>query len=357
MKYFGQITSLAKGARLFLQHPTEIWHNVAQCAKCIWQVKVKRKPLIVLERWGGIGDLICLLSAVKALREKHRSCWMVIISPPGTRELAASTALADAASDAHSFFQWFVTRWVWRAVHYGPLLPDEYHPPRARRRHLADEFASALCVSADQESVHVTPKPAERKFIARRLRSVNRDEHQIIVIHPGPTWLVREWPLNLWIDLTERMTAELPAIIIQIGGDYSYSKRTFRPAHVKHAIDWTNQLTLMQTVALLERAAAFVGIDSGPLHIATVLGVPAVALFGPTDGRLTVPPRANVQIITGAPTCLGCHHHASGPVHWRTGCPNNITCMQTISPANVLTALRKALISTRARGRRITPSL
>jgi ADP-heptose:LPS heptosyltransferase len=314
--------------------------NIVLCAKCTWRVTIERRPLVILERFGGLGDLVCLLSSVNSLRAKHRSCWMVIICPPGTSPLAASAKLADAASDANSFFHWFITRNVWRPIKYRPLLPDEYRPARPQRLHLSEEFAAALNVTADPQTVHISATSPARKAVARRLAHANSDGRKIVVIHPGPTWPVREWPLSSWIQLVDMITAVLPVIVIQIGDDYDYLSGTRRPLHIAGAVNWVNQLTLMEMVALLERTAAFIGIDSGPLHIATVLGVPTIGLFGPIDARLRVHPRACTIVITGTADCLGCHHAASGPIHWRSGCPNEILCMRSIVPDRVFSAVR-----------------
>jgi ADP-heptose:LPS heptosyltransferase len=268
---------------------------------------------------------------------------MVIICPPGTSPLAVSTNLADAASDANSFFHWFITRSVWRPINYRPRLPDEFKPARPQRLHLSEEFAAALNVSSDPQTVHVSATSSARKAVARRLAYANPDGRKIVVIHPGPTWPVREWPLSSWTHLVDMITAALPVIVIQIGDDYDYLTRSQRPLHIAGAVNWVNHLTLMETVALLERTAAFIGIDSGPLHIATVLGVPTTGLFGPIDARLRVHPRARTIVVTGTADCLGCHHAASGPVHWRSGCPNDIVCMRSIVPEKVFCAIRALL--------------
>jgi heptosyltransferase-3 len=270
---------------------------------------------------------------------------MVIICPPGTSPLASSTGLADDAFDANSFFHWFITGRLWRPIIYRPRLPDEYKPARPQRLHLSEEFAAALNVSADPQTVHVSATSSARKAIAQRLAHANPDGQNIVVIHPGPTWPVREWPLPSWISLVDMITAAMPVLVIQIGDDYDYLTRSRRPLHIPGAVRWVNQLSLMETVALLERTAGFIGIDSGPLHIATTLGVPTIGLFGPIDARLRVHPRAHTVVVTGTADCLACHHAASGPVHWRSGCPNDIVCMRSILPETVFGAIRTLLSS------------
>ena len=56
--------------------------------------------------------------------------------------------------------------------------------------------------------------------------------------------------------------------------------------------------------ARLERASAFVGNDSGTTHLAAMLGVPVVALFGPGDPRVWAPPGDHVSVVRGSGTSM-----------------------------------------------------
>jgi ADP-heptose:LPS heptosyltransferase len=52
--------------------------------------------------------------------------------------------------------------------------------------------------------------------------------------------------------------------------------------------------------ALLARAGAYVGNDSGVTHLAAASGAPTIALFGPTDPRVWAPLGPRVEVIRGA---------------------------------------------------------
>jgi Glycosyltransferase family 9 (heptosyltransferase) len=332
MKLIRKLKALAGFSWFFARHPVELVRNIVLCTKCIWQVKIKKRPLVVLQRSTGIGDLLSLLSSAKSLRARHPRCWMVILSPPGAWELAEASALADAASDTASFFHWFVMRPGLRQAYYRPLLPAENSPPKAQQRQLSDEFADALSVVSDPSSLQLHVSQRTRKLIARHLHKINPQGQPVIVIHPGPSWEVKEWPSDHWEALTALIAARLRAIVIKIGRDYYDLTTPFRPMPIANTIDWSNDLTLVQTTALLERASLFVGIDSGPLHIAKVLGIPAIGLFGPTDARLILGTNAYIRTAVGTADCRGCHHRLPGPLHWRSGCPNDIACMKSIPP-------------------------
>jgi ADP-heptose:LPS heptosyltransferase len=299
---------------------------------------------VLIERLGGLGDLISLLGSVPELRARHPHSWVVIISPPGSWQLTASSGLSDAASDAGSFFHLFVKIPYWRGTIYRPLLPDEHNPPRPRRFDIYHEFARALGVKGDAGLVQFRTPEKIRKRISNNLRQINPTGCPILVMHAGPTWPVREWPAERWIELSEKISSTSLGCLIEIGTNCdSYGRIVQRTGSIPKAINWVNKLTVMEVVALLEQADVFVGIDSAPLHIAIAVGLPSVGLFGPTLGELTVYPLDKVKLVSSDERCLGCHHSSGGPVHWRTGCPNDIACMAGVHADDVFNALSELL--------------
>lgn len=342
------ISSWSVGAtRLFVRMSRrfrELPHGVFCFASYFWNVVVKRKPLLVIERTQGLGDFICVLWSVRAVRARHPGAWLVFVCPIDCRHLAEYSNLCDIASNAGSPFNRFVRRVCSPELLYRPTNPDERRPPEPQsNRHLAEEAAHFLKVKADPYSVSFAIPESLRKRMAERLDQVNPQNRPVVVIHPGPSWPVREWPMDRWATLTDRLLSTTNAIVVQIGVDFEEYRQVVRRTRIPKAIDWVNKLELAEIAALLEQTTVFVGIDSGPVHIATTMGVPTVAIFGPTDGRLRLHPRAPSIILHGNVPCLGCHHLSTGPLHWRTGCPNDIACMQGLGSDNAYDAVTELL--------------
>jgi ADP-heptose:LPS heptosyltransferase len=312
-------------------------------ARYFVNVRIRRKRLLVVERSWSIGDLVCLLSCIRGLRERHPNAWLAMITPHGCSQLAMASGLCDAASDTQSMSHRFLRQVCSPGSYYRPLLPDERRPAKPRSRlHLADEFARVLSTNSDLDSVKFIAPDRVRRRMIQRLRGINPEGRPIIVVHPGPSWPVKEWPIERWSELVEKVSPD-GSVIIHIGADYYPFGRRVPARPIPKTISWINMLDLTEMVALLEHANVFVGIDSGPLHIATALGIPSVGLFGPTEGRLIMHPRARATVATGIASCLGCHHALTGPLHWITGCPNDIVCMREITSDQVLSAVSCAL--------------
>jgi ADP-heptose:LPS heptosyltransferase len=324
------------------------WSLVAGYA---WHVGLRRRPLVVVERADGIGDVICLLGSLPALRARHPRAWLVMVTRADYCGLVALCGRIDAA-EWDGFFHRFVRGRCARPRctaqrsaprYYWPRLSDECQPPTGRRLHLADAFAAAMAVAADYASLRLRIPEAVRRAMAERVHAVNPDGRPVVVLHPGPSLPVKEWPAEHWAAFGDTAAA-IGALMIRVGvaGD---SRGAGRAApRIPHTVDWTGRLTLVELAALLEQAAVFVGIESGPLHIATVIGVPTVALCGPTAAQLHAHPRAPISPVAAiALGCLGCHHDPGGPRHWGDGCPNDVACMRAITPEQATAALAERL--------------
>src|SRR3990172_5079890 len=85
---------------------------------------------------------------------------------------------------------------------------------------------------------------------------------------------------------------------------------------------------------LLARLDALVSMDTGVAHLAAAVGVPVVALFGPTDPGLTAPRGAGIAVIWKPPPCSPC---------FLSECPIEHPCMRAIGVEEVLEAVEARL--------------
>lgn len=101
----------------------------------------------------------------------------------------------------------------------------------------------------------------------------------------------------------------------------------------------TGEFDLSELRALVERAALYIGGDSGPLHIAATTRTPVVALFGPTLPERSMPWRdpaiGAIAVDAGALPCRPCHQ--------RTCVPGDFRCLTMISPNMVISAAESLL--------------
>lgn len=99
-------------------------------------------------------------------------------------------------------------------------------------------------------------------------------------------------------------------------------------------IDLAGKTTIAELPALLSHCHLFLGNDSGVMHVAAAVGMPVVAIFGPTDPFGTAPVTPRFSIVHQKPYCSPC---------FLRRCPTDHRCMKAVTPAMVEAAMRVRL--------------
>jgi heptosyltransferase-1 len=119
-------------------------------------------------------------------------------------------------------------------------------------------------------------------------------QDRIAILNPAAGWPAKQWPADRYGELAKRLSARGFRVLVNIGpGEEEIGAAVVRASGGKCE---TISCTIPQLIALTRHATLFVGGDTGPMHLAAMLGVPTVAIFGPTDparngpyyGRTTV---------------------------------------------------------------------
>jgi heptosyltransferase-3 len=103
------------------------------------------------------------------------------------------------------------------------------------------------------------------------------------IIHPGSGSPDKCWPAEHFAELAERLTAAGRRVAFVVGEAERDRWPAERLARLSAAAEVRQPATLLDLLAELTAADAFIGNDSGPGHLAGILGVPTLSLFGPTD--------------------------------------------------------------------------
>jgi len=93
------------------------------------------------------------------------------------------------------------------------------------------------------------------------------------------------------------------------------------------------QTSLKQSLALLKKSHLFIGTDTGPLHMAAALGIPTVAIMGPSDPLRNGPYGEGHEIICRKLPCSNCYKRT---------CESN-ECMRMITVDEVYDKVKKRL--------------
>ena len=155
-----------------------------------------------------------------------------------------------------------------------------------------------------------------------------------VALAPGAIWATKRWPY--YPDLAAAL--DRPVVIIGGADDAPLAQAIITAAPGRTA-SAAGVLSLRASAALIQRAAVLVTNDSAPLHLATAVGTPVVAVFGPTVPEFGFGPRRPGDITLGHAelACRPCSRH--GPQR----CPlGHHRCMRDLSVETVAAAVTAA---------------
>lgn len=147
---------------------------------------------------------------------------------------------------------------------------------------------------------------AAARRAADRLLSTVQTGRPLLAIAPTANWRGKEWPADRFVELVGRLTRPsglLAGAAVAVLGAAAERERAAAAlaGPGEGAIDLVGRTDPPTVAAVLERAALFVGNDSGLMHIASAVGAPTIGLFGPGFPEVYGPwgPRSR-HVVSGA---------------------------------------------------------
>lgn len=124
---------------------------------------------------------------------------------------------------------------------------------------------------------------------------------QLVALHPWTSDPVKQWPIKNFREIASRLSKELGMKVLVIGGqNESYKSSQLFGGLGENIVDFTGKTTLKQLAALLKRCRLLISGDSGPVHLASCVDIPVIAIFrndlpGKTPARWG--PRSRESIV------------------------------------------------------------
>ena len=333
---------------------------------------------ILLLRLRLIGDVVFTTPAIRALARRYPDAQLTyvvetgavpvvagnphlaeVISVPhvrGWRRVADDFRLArrlramhiDLAIDFHGGPRSAWLAWASRApvrVGYDVqgrtwMYTQVVHRPRELRARHSVENQWDLLASIDPafarpadpaiDRVEMPADPAARAAVDQRLARLGvPDDARVVVIHVSAGNPFRRWPETSFATLaSDLVTAGTDRWVVLAGGpsDHDATSRVLAAARARSGrgggriVDGEG-MSLAELRALMDRAALFIGGDSGPLHVASTSDVPIVGLFGPTLAARSAPWRPRTllteSIDVGVLPCRPCEQRVCAPGDFR----------------------------------------
>ena len=141
----------------------------------------------------------------------------------------------------------------------------------------------------------------------------------------GSSWETKNWKDNNYLELIEKLLSNSTYKVFLLGDS---SKIIFSEEIQKHfnntgnLINYVGKTSLTELIAIINKLDAFVGPDSGPAHLASLVDTKYIGLFGPTNPNRVAPWGLENKIISSNIGCAQCD---------RKVCPDlNALCMKRI---------------------------
>jgi heptosyltransferase-1 len=232
-----------------------------------------------------------------------------------------------------------IARWSKAPVVYGVAQPREnvasmFYTRQviAQGTHIVEQNLS-LAEAVAQRSLRMAQvefphDEAAEQECDRRLKELGIG--RFALLNPGAGWGAKQWPAERYGYVARRLAEDGLRVLVNFGPGEQELVQT-----VETASDGAAQgiaCSLTQLLALTRRASLFTGGDTGPMHLAAALGVPVVAIFGPTNPARNGPFGAR-SIVLRSPS--------SPTTHTRHARPDE--GLLEITPDQVVAAARQLL--------------
>lgn len=167
-------------------------------------------------------------------------------------------------------------------------------PPPAS--HAADHFAAVVPGEGPARPTLVVPE-SRRSWGREWIKSRWGRGASPLAVHPGSGGRRKCWPAARFAEAALRWTG--PVVLLEGPADREVVEEfmaSVRGAPVERAVG----LDLVSLGSLLSACSAFAGNDSGVSHLAAALGIPTVAVFGPSDPEVWAPRGPRVRVLGGS---------------------------------------------------------
>jgi heptosyltransferase-2 len=224
----------------------------------------------------------------------------------------------------------------------GPLLTDRVRPDAdALTGHQANYWLrmvkQTIGADGDPADCAITAAPENRERIAAMLAARRKNPAaKLVAIAPAAAYgPAKEWPAEHYAALIDLMAARgIESVLIGAPAERERCERITASANGAPIVA-AGETGVGELITLLSLCDAFVGNDSGAMHLAGALGIPTVAIFGSTNPLRTGPMGPRVRVLWRAPACSPCLQRTCRFGHYE--------CLTRITPREALEALLAAL--------------
>lgn len=286
------------------------WHLNEWMLRHIHLLGLRGRWLTVMDAFGAPGDTLMAATVCRIIRMHYPGLKINLVTKwPELVRYDPSIDLLNATESYFTLRFWYLETVVRKECVQNVLMET------LQKVKITDyTYRARVFLTEDEKNV------AERQVMDARMSN-----RPILGFCSQSKERVKNWPLENWRLLIERLAAEFE--LVQLGDE--------REPIFEGVSRFAGELSMRESMAVLSRCDVFVGPDSFLMHTANGLGIPSVIIFGGSRPPACLGYTENVNLFVSMP-CGPCWLHDSrGDV-----CPHGIDCMNKISVEEVELAIR-----------------
>jgi predicted lipopolysaccharide heptosyltransferase III len=275
----------------------------------------------------------------------------------GLRSRRFDTVIDLTDGDRSAFLSWvsgapirigFNDEHRWRGKYYTQVVQ-----PVPGVQHRIDRDLDALKfigVQAGSKDPQLWLTPEEMNSADQLLDQLGVQRSQpIVILQPGARYWFKAWPPERFAELADQLASQYGCQVL-IGGsnqDIDLAEQIRQMAKCNPIVT-AGRTTIKQFAAIAKKSALFVGSDSGAMHIASAVGTPVVALFGPSNPREWGPRGGPVEVLYKELDCRTCFHPTC--IRGEQNCMRLIAVHEVVAAAQRLFDARSPVAGVKAEG-------
>lgn len=175
---------------------------------------------------------------------------------------------------------------------------------RNKNLHAIDEMSRVLAeagIAVESRQMEFHAGQEAKNSLAQKLESLALVDQgkPYVVISPFTRWESKNWPLDRFMETADQLSKKMPVFLTGAPTDRQKIQKALHEKSIDSTsiVNLAGKLNLSELAVLMKNAKLVISGDSFPMHLATAMQTPLIALFGPTDEYKTGPLTQNAVVL------------------------------------------------------------
>jgi len=338
---------------------------------------------ILIVRTDRIGDVLLSTPVIKTLRDTYPCAYIAVMVSPYAKDIVDGNPYLDQViiydkdgkhrswarsikfaarlkkkrfdlavilhptNRAHlvSFFA-AIPRRIGYDRKFGFLLTDKIpHTKQFGEKHELEyslDLIRYLGIEPKEKSLFMPIRPESEKWVDELFEKEGiAKTDKLLAIHPGASCPSKIWPLVRFAQVADRLAEKYGFKVLAVAGPKDIKLAQDVLKNMQHpTVNLAGKTSVSQLASVLKRCRLFISNDSGPVHIASSVGIPVISIFGRNQKGLSPtrwgPVGKKDKVIHKEVGCIECLAH---------NCKKEFACLKAITVDDVVAAADEILKS------------